>query len=96
MAREIYIASVTRNRRAINSTEPKSLLIDIYDINGNLFRDHCWINEELVKELIPKSPKGHREIKFRATTHNYMSCDENGNLINKQGLQNIKIIYPKG
>ena len=96
MAKKIYTAYVTRNRRSISSAEPKALLVDIHTQDGELFRNHCWVSEEVVKELVPKrhSKEACSKVTFRANTHNYMSCDKHGNVVHKQGLQNIKIIYP--
>lgn len=39
-----YTALISRNFRDINHTVPKVLLRDIRDAEGNLFRDHAWVD----------------------------------------------------
>jgi len=55
-------ALLTGNRRGVNTSSPKALLINIEGFN----RKHCWV--DITKQLAKLQPAGHqRPIKVRIT-----------------------------
>lgn len=68
-----YTATVSRNFRDVGSISPKLLLRNITDSNGNLFRDHCWVELDYLAHVVPNSNRYSAKISFEATTKPYYS-----------------------
>lgn len=66
-----YTAIISRNFRDTNTGDPKVLLRDVRDFEGNLFRDHCWVSKSLLDPVIPKSNKANPRVSFLAKTKQY-------------------------
>ena len=67
-----YTAKLTGNKRDINTTSPKALLISI-NPDSDLTRDHCWVT--ITPELGLIQPKGHQKpivIQFNAELKKYV------------------------
>ena len=66
-----YTATISRNFRDTNTGDPKVLLRDVRDFEGNLFRDHCWVSKALLLEVIPYGNKQSLRISFLAKPKSY-------------------------
>lgn len=66
-----YTATISRNFRDTNTGDPKVLLRDVRDFQGNLFRDHCWVSKSLLDPVIPTSNKANPRISFLAKAKSY-------------------------
>ena len=66
-----YTATISRNFRDTNTGDPKVLLRDVRDFEGNLFRDHCWVSKALLLEVIPYGNKQSLRVSFLARVKTY-------------------------
>lgn len=68
-----YTALISRNFRNIHHTVPKVLLRDIRDAEGNLFRDHAWVDMvQVFNSVIPTSGDNNSyRIQFTAKEKQY-------------------------
>ena len=72
MEYKTYRCMLTGNRREVNTTTPKCLLIDI-EPSKDLERDHCWVNMTQAIERL--GLKGHNRpipVEIEAKIVNYM------------------------
>lgn len=66
-------ATTGRNFREVGTLSPKVLLNNLTDIDGNILRDHCWVEltDDLLKLLPTKSNKIKVTIEFEAVIITY-------------------------
>ena len=88
---ETFTAKVSTLRRDVATGVPKRTLRDIFDSNGNLFRDHCHVKEtaairKLNNNRISRT-NGWLIIEFSAKVQSYNY--HNSGVI-KQTLTNVK------
>jgi hypothetical protein len=87
-----YTAILTVSRRDVNSASPKRMLHQIREVESKkLFRDHLWIQEEIVDKYLPTNDHRMRAvIEFTAEPKEYMSSD--GVKLGLTNIKNIKIL----
>jgi hypothetical protein len=66
-----YTATISRNFRDTNTGDPKVLLRDVRDFQGNLFRDHCWVSKSLLDSVIPRNNRANPRVSFLAKAKQY-------------------------
>ena len=67
-----YTATISRNFRDTNTGDPKVLLRNVRDFEGNLFRDHCWVSKSALDNVIPYKNKSFK-ISFLAKIKSYQT-----------------------
>ena len=65
-----YKCKLTGNKRGIGTISPKALITNI-EPNGELDRDHCWIDLSLVESIQPRGDKKPIWIEFDADIKQY-------------------------
>ena len=68
-----YTAIISRNFRDTNTGDPKVLLRDVRDFEGNLFRDHCWVSKAQLTSVIPYGNKSSLRVSFLAKSKSYQT-----------------------
>lgn len=76
-------AIIHRNFRDTKTMYPKVLLTDIEGFD----RDHCWINQELVEQFIPRGNKTKLKLRFECEEKQYYSGK-----ITLTAITNIRIV----
>ena len=66
-----YTATISRNFRDTNTGDPKVLLRNVRDFQGNLFRDHCWVSKALLDSVIPNTNRADCKVSFLAKAKVY-------------------------
>ena len=66
-----YTATISRNFRDTNTGDPKVLLRNVRDYQGNLFRDHCWVSKSLLDIVIPNTNRADCKVSFLAKEKTY-------------------------
>ena len=86
-----YTAHLTSCKRDTHTSSVKCLIIDIYDEDNTLFRDHHWVPLSNELDIIqPKNGKNKKKlIQFTAQQRVYQSSEGP-----KMGLINLKNIKP--
>ena len=65
-----YTAIIGRNFRDMSGS-PKVLLREVLDTDGNVFRNHCWVDLTAdIKKILPKNNR-HKTIQFTAKVKEY-------------------------
>jgi hypothetical protein len=87
-----YTSVLTVSRRDVNSASPKRMLLQIREVESKkLFRDHLWIQEDIVsKYLSTDDHKKRALIEFTAEPKEYMSSD--GIKLGLTNIKNVKVI----
>lgn len=85
--RKDYTAKLTCTKRDVHTNSIKVMLKDIYDEEGTLFRDHCFVSlSKKLEKLLPKTTRHTRHIKFTAKVYDYRGI--NGDT--KYSLKSLK------
>jgi hypothetical protein len=87
-----YSSVLTVVRRDVNSASPKRMLLQVREVESKkLFRQHLWIQEDIVnKYLTTDDYKKRAVIEFTAEPKEYMSSD--GIKLGLSNIKNIKVI----
>jgi len=83
-----YTAVVTTTRREIHSAHPKRMLLHVRTEGKKMYRQHLWVYEELVSNILRTNKHRKRVIiEFTAEQIEYLSADGM-----KKGLKDIRDI----
>jgi hypothetical protein len=67
----MYTATITRNFRDVHTISPKVLLLNV-ELDGQLFRDHCWVTiTPEIEPFIPYKNTQKLKISFNAKQKQY-------------------------
>lgn len=85
--RRAYTAKLTCIKRDIYTNSVKVMLKDIYDEDGTLFRDHCFVSlSKKLEKLLPKTTRHTKDIKFTAKVYKYVGINND----TKYSLKSLK------